>query len=111
MSYTVGKLLSSAVHLALFYPACYKQEYCNSLYLPVAVISKYTVNYFNPLTAQIEIKGQTTCAELLVVFCLFFQLGYHAKCEIMLQSFLFPFELIQLQNSKQTKKSSPKNLY
>ncbi len=66
------------------------------------------INSFNPLTAQIEIKGKTPRAELLVAY---FQLGYHAKCEILLQRFLFPFELIQLQNSKRTKKSSPKNLY
>ena len=46
MSYTIGKLLNPGIPLTLFHPARYLPECSNSLYFPVAIISRYTVIHF-----------------------------------------------------------------
>ncbi len=43
MSYTIGKLLNSAIPWTLFHQARYLLDRSNSLYFPVAIISRYTV--------------------------------------------------------------------
>ncbi len=63
-----------------------------------------TKHDFNPLTADIQIKGWTHCAELLVFFPFFIWKGYYSLYEILLQCFLFAFQWVSLQNSNQTKK-------